>query len=36
MSNQAFLDDMSEIFHMTDYNNLKNILLHGLQNCEGV
>lgn len=32
MSNQAFLDDMSEIFHMTDYNNLKNILLHGLQN----
>ena len=32
MSNQAFLDGMSEIFHMTDYNNLKNILLHGLQN----
>ena len=32
MSNQAFLDGMSEIFHMTDYNNLQNILLHGLQN----
>ena len=32
MSNQAFLDGMSEIFHMTDSNNLKNILLHGLQN----
>ena len=27
MSNQTFLDGMSEIFH-----NLKNILLHGLQN----
>ena len=32
MSNQAFLDGMSEIFHMTDRNNLQNILLHGLQN----
>ena len=32
MTNQFFLDKMSEIFHMTDYNNLKNILLHGLQN----
>ena len=32
MSNQNFLDGMSEIFHMTDSNNLKNILLHGLQN----
>ena len=32
MSNQTFLDGMSEIFHMTDSNNLKNILLHGLQN----
>jgi len=25
MTNQFFLDKMSEIFHMTDYNNLKNI-----------
>ena len=32
MSNQAFLDGMREIFHMTDRNNLQNILLHGLQN----
>ena len=32
MSNQAFLDGMSEIFHMTDRNNLQNILLHGLHN----
>ena len=32
MTNQFFLDKMSEIFHMTDSNNLKNILLHGLQN----
>ncbi|WP_188115963.1 DarT ssDNA thymidine ADP-ribosyltransferase family protein [Campylobacter concisus] len=32
MSNQTFLDSMSEIFHMTDCNNLQNILLHGLQN----
>jgi len=32
MSNQTFLDGMSEIFHMTDSSNLKNILLHGLQN----
>ena len=32
MSNQTFLDGMSEIFHMTDSNNLKNILLCGLQN----
>ena len=32
MTNQFFLDKMSEIFHMTDYNNLKNILLHGLHN----
>ena len=30
--NQAFLDGMREIFHMTDRNNLQNILLHGLQN----
>ena len=32
MSNQAFLDGMSEIFHMTHSSNLKNILLYGLQN----
>ena len=32
MSNQTFLDGMREIFHMTDRNNLQNILLHGLQN----
>ena len=32
MSNQTFLDSMSEIFHMTDRNNLQNILLHGLHN----
>ena len=32
MSNQTFLDSMSEIFHTTDRNNLQNILLHGLHN----
>ena len=32
MSNQTFLDGMSEIFHMTHSSNLKNILLYGLQN----
>ena len=32
MTNQFFLDKMSEIFHMTHSGNLKNILLYGLQN----
>ena len=32
MTNQFFLDKMSEIFHMTQSGNLKNILLYGLQN----
>jgi hypothetical protein len=32
MTNQFFLDKMSEIFHMTHSSNLKNILLYGLQN----
>lgn len=32
MTNQFFLDKMSEIFHMTHSSNLKNILVYGLQN----